>query len=168
MINRIGGKLGFIVALVFGVLLLILAPIMMYVDSKNKLDCASYIEDIPNFLIEHVNDACYDYIRAGVVDREELINYLEERRILFSNRSEEDSPGSVQFSGNLIIIRVDYCAEHVGVECAQLYSDADKVAYHEMGHIILRAAGYTEDHHAIMDREQLCPGRCDWYQGWWK
>jgi hypothetical protein len=63
----------------------------------------------------------------------------------------------------IIHFRVPFCLEEdEELGCVHFLPQAFDVAYHEMGHIILWAAGIpTPEHHTLMNDGRLCPGKCE-------
>ena len=150
----------------FGTFLLLAAVsllffVMAHVATSLSFHCERHINGLPVELRHSVNDACRDYVRAGVVERQALTSFLETHNIFYSDREVEGERGSVRWLGREIEYRVPYCLERSGDTCVYTISHAKEVAYHEMGHIILWATGlHAHEHHDFMHEHNLCPGRC--------
>lgn len=138
----------------FGLMIILLAFILSLHEPRYQLNCASHIEDLPAPLNRSVNDACHDYLRAQVLTKEQLSDYINRIDIRFINDPELPTRGAVRFEDGGISLRMNYLENDPKMQ---------RTAYHEMAHIILWAAGVsTPDHHDRMHMLELCPGNCAW------
>ena len=133
------------------------------------VDCASYIENLPADIRSDVNDACTTYIEAGLVTESVLTEWLECNRVAYVTSPFFFDPTILGYTRK-VGIRTPYIELWVfdvreSPSIDFLHSMRRRVAFHEMGHIILMAAGYDGEnlnltHHAIMDAYEVCPDRC--------
>ncbi len=131
-----------------------------------EVDCAQFIEELPEELYNDVNAACNEAVQREWVTAFEVRGWFNQNRTIYVERP-------FMFQSSLlgyIMPRANYYEFFVFPEGA---SDADqltvtqvmrrRVAFHETIHIMLEIKGMTFDndiHHAFMDENNVCPGRC--------
>jgi hypothetical protein len=124
--------------------------------SNWAVNCASYIDGLPNDkrLIDGINQACHDWLGTDMINKRELREFLRQANIEYNMDNTEFSGNydhfyAVRYPNRIVInIPTELCMSGICTDVSGLKN----IAYHEMGHIILWAAGENgeENHHNIM------------------
>lgn len=131
------------------------------IEKRISFYCDKHIEGLPSEFSQHVAQACRDYVKAGLVERSVLREFMETYHIRYDETFVVGERGSVTRIAAGYLFRVPLCERDESGECYSYYVGAQDIAYHETGHLALLAAGVPgPEHHAIMHRYELCPGLC--------
>lgn len=140
--------------------LLVLSLFVIWI-TKPPVECGRAIEDLPRQLEIPVNQACRQWLRSGIVEREQLQSWLDSRTIRYYGDPIPGESGRVQVTATHVIFSVPVCVQWSEDRCISFISGWRDVVFHEVGHLAMLAAGIPgRDHHQIMDEMEMCPGRC--------
>lgn len=135
-------------------------------DPLAEVNCAQYIEDLPEELYGDVNAACNQMILEGHVTAAETRRWFNQNRVKYLEVPFMFNPNLLGYVMPRSIYHEFYVmpAPSDSGELEELYPIMRRrVAFHETIHImlIIKGVSFNNDrHHEFMDQNELCPGRC--------
>lgn len=139
-------------------------------DPLREVDCAQFVEGLPDDVYEDVNAACNEAIERGWVDSFQVRAWFNQNRVVYTEVPFMYNPtlfGYVMPRANyyeFFVLPNPVESENASEHALTLFPIMRRrVAFHETIHIMLEIKGMSFDndgHHQFMDEHGVCPGSC--------